>query len=101
MKYALVALVLSLLLASTRSLSLSSVLSLPLCLSLSLSPFGLSLLLSALALRTRLPLSVRPPMRSLPPLSSSRIETPRCRVASGITMNLHSLASNCEHIAPL
>lgn len=47
------------------------------------------------------PLLVCPPMRSLPPHCSSRIETPLCRVASGITMNLHSLASNSEHIAQL
>lgn len=88
-------------LASTRSLLFSSaLLFLRLSLSLSLSPFGLSLLLSA-SLSDSLSLSVRPPMRSLPPLDSSRIETPRCRVASGITMNLHSLASNSEHIAPL
>lgn len=34
-------------------------------------------------------------------LSYPRIETPLCRMASGITMNLHSLASNSEHIALL
>jgi len=71
-----------------RSLSLS--LSLPfsphlsLSIFLSIPPFGLSLLLSTLQLT-----SLVPPTCSLPPLGTSRIET-LCRVASGITMNLHS-----------
>lgn len=56
---------------------------------------------STLAIAFNLPLFPCPPMRSLPPRGSSRIETPLCGVASGITMNLHSLASNSEHIALL
>lgn len=94
MKYALVAL--------SFPLSLSSLLLILHFLSLPL--FGLSLLLPALLLalsRSAPSFRLSPNALFTPLLGSSRIETSLCRVASGITMNLHSCASNSEHIAQL
>lgn len=92
---------LSLLIFHFLSLSVFFLLSSSFTFSLSLGPLPCSFLPFYSRCRTRLPLFACPPLRSLPPPVSSRIETPLCRVASGITMNLHSFASNSEHIASL